>query len=139
MTAQRFVRRERIRFAHCDPAGIVFYPQFFVLFNGLVEDWVGEALGVPFATLIGERRIGLPTVGLQCDFKAVCRMGDELELALSVTRVGRSSIGLQFEGKVGGTPCVAATSTLVTTDLDTHRPIPVPDDLRRALQAFQNP
>ena len=27
-----------IRFAHCDPAGIVFHPNFFVLFNGLTED-----------------------------------------------------------------------------------------------------
>ena len=32
------VRERRIRFSDCDPAGIVFYPQYFVMFNGLVEE-----------------------------------------------------------------------------------------------------
>ena len=45
----RFERRRRIRFGQCDPAGIVFYPQYFVLFNALVEDWVSDALGSPYA------------------------------------------------------------------------------------------
>ena len=38
-----------IRFHHCDPAGIVFYPQYFVLFNELVEDWFNAGLKVDFA------------------------------------------------------------------------------------------
>jgi hypothetical protein len=28
-----------VRFSHCDPAGIIFYPHYFVMFNGLVG-WV---------------------------------------------------------------------------------------------------
>ena len=39
--APSYFERERlVRFSDCDPAGIVFYPQYFVMFNGLVEDWV---------------------------------------------------------------------------------------------------
>ncbi len=34
-----------IRFHHCDPAGIVFYPRYFVLFHELYEDWFAEGLG----------------------------------------------------------------------------------------------
>ncbi len=30
-----FSRERLIRFSDCDPAGIVFYPQYFVMFNGL--------------------------------------------------------------------------------------------------------
>ena len=37
-----------IRFAHCDPAGIVFHPNFFVLFNGLTEDWFREGMQEPW-------------------------------------------------------------------------------------------
>jgi hypothetical protein len=55
-------RRERvIRFSDCDPAGIVFYPQYFVMFNGLLEDWFSDDLGVGFDALVLERRIGVPT------------------------------------------------------------------------------
>ena len=37
-----------IRFHHCDPAGIIFYPQYFVLFNELIEDWFTRGLGISF-------------------------------------------------------------------------------------------
>jgi DNA-binding MarR family transcriptional regulator len=40
-----FRRPRLIRFSDCDPAGIVFYPQYFVMLNGLVEDWVNEGWG----------------------------------------------------------------------------------------------
>ena len=46
-----FVSDKQIRFHHCDPAGIVFYPQYFVLMNELVEDWFDRRLCVPFAEL----------------------------------------------------------------------------------------
>ena len=76
VTAARFERVYAIRFSHCDPAGIVFYPQYLVLFNHLVEDWFTEGLGVDYARMLGARRIGLPIVRLECDFRAISRMGD---------------------------------------------------------------
>ena len=51
-TVHAFERPLRIRFAHCDPAGIVFFPQYLVMVNNLVEDWVDDALGVPYAELL---------------------------------------------------------------------------------------
>ena len=37
-----FKSQKLIRFQHCDPAGIVFYPQYFVLFHELIEDWFND-------------------------------------------------------------------------------------------------
>ncbi|CAN5514740.1 acyl-CoA thioesterase [soil metagenome] len=135
----RFERESPIRFAHCDPAGIVFFPQYLVMFNGLVEDWVTEGLGVPYASLIGVRLIGLPTVGLQCDFSAISRMGERVTLGLSVARLGHSSIHLQLACRCGSEERVHAKQVLVTTDLRTHRSIPVPPDLREAMAGFLLP
>ncbi len=74
-------RRERlIRFSDCDPAGIVFYPQYFVMFNGLVEDWVtddADGLGIGYRALVIERRIGLPTVRVEAEFTAVSMQSKE--------------------------------------------------------------
>ncbi len=50
----------RIRFSHCDPAGIVFFPQYLVMTNALVEDWFNEGLQIDYAQMIAQRRIGLP-------------------------------------------------------------------------------
>lgn len=124
----------RIRFSHCDPAGIVFFPQYLVLFNQVVEDWFTDGLGVPYATLIGSRRIGLPIVRLECDFRAISRMGDAVVMTVAVERVGGKSLQLHMQclAPDGGVR-VAARKVLVFTDLDSHQAIAMPEDVRQAL------
>lgn len=132
-----FEKTERVRFGHCDPAGIVYYPRYFEMLNGLVEDWFTEGLGINYAKLLGVRRVGLPTVHLAVDFQRISRMGDLLSQRLTLSRLGRSSLGLdvQFSGDDGIR--LALTQVLVCTSLDTHKPIAWPDDLRAALQKSQ--
>jgi 4-hydroxybenzoyl-CoA thioesterase len=146
----------RVRFADCDPAGIVFFPQYLVMLNTLHEQWFDEALDVPYATLIGARRTGMPTVRLEVDFTAISRHGDDLVLSLGVTRLGRSSLELaaEFFGRrsppgahdVDAGPAeddrelrLRARQVLVCTSLDTHRPQPFPSDLRAALERYAPP
>ena len=131
-----FERPLRIRFAHCDPAGIVFFPQYLVMVNNLVEDWVSEGLGVPYAELIGHRRTGLPTVSLNCEFTAVSRMGEDVTMGLSVEQVGTKSITLQHGCRRGDELRMRVRQVLVFTSLDTHRAIDIPADLRAALERF---
>jgi len=132
-----FQRERLIRFSDCDPAGIVFYPQYFVMFNGLVEDWVEEGLGVGFRQLLMERRIGLPTVRLEADFRAVSRMGDRVLLSLQVQRLGSKSIRLssQCTSANDGELRMQMRQVLVTTSLESHQAIEVPADLRAAIEA----
>ena len=134
MTAFRSQRV--IRFSDCDPAGIVFYPQYFVMFNGLVEDWFDGPLGIGWRQLLGERRIGLPTVRLEADFKAVSRMGDRVVLSLAVERLGERSLTLDLacHGSGDGALRMRARQVLVTTSLATDRAIPLPSDLRSAIE-----
>ena len=134
-----FVRERRIRFSDCDPAGIVFYPQYFVMFNGLVEDWVNEGLGLSYHGFVAERRIGLPTVHLDADFKAVSPLGDLVALQLSVEKLGRTSLTLQVQcaGRDHGDVRIAMHQVIVTTSLDTHRAIEIPADLRAAIERFK--
>jgi 4-hydroxybenzoyl-CoA thioesterase len=135
-TVHRFERPLRIRFAHCDPAGIVFFPQYLVMINNLVEDWVTDALGVPYAELLGRRRTGMPTVSLHCEFTAVSRMGDDVQLGLSVERLGGKSITLRIGCRCGDEQRMVIQQVLVFTSLDTHRAIDIPADLRSAIERF---
>ena len=132
--AALFQRERVIRFSECDPAGIVFYPQYFVMFNDVLEDWFSDELGVGFDALVVERRIGVPTVRLEVDFSAVSRMGDEVVLSLAIERLGRRSLtlALRCESREGELR-MAARQVLVTTSLDTHRAIDIPADIRAAI------
>ncbi|RQO63743.1 acyl-CoA thioesterase [Variovorax sp. KBW07] len=130
-----FQRPRLIRFSDCDPAGIVFYPQYFVMLNGLVEDWVNEGLRLSYHGLVAQRRIGLPTVKLEADFRAVSRMGDQVTLGLAVQRLGSRSMSLAlrcFE-PVSGEVRMEVKQVLVTTSLETHRAVAIPGDMRAAI------
>jgi len=132
-----YERRERVRFGHCDPAGIVFYPRYFEMLNAVVEDWISEGLGVSYAELLGPRRVGLPTVSLKTDFKRVSRMGDELVQRIAIRRLGRSSLTLDVEFAGPDGLRVTFEQVLVCTSLQTHRPQEFPADLRAALERAQ--
>jgi 4-hydroxybenzoyl-CoA thioesterase len=133
----RFERVQRIRFAHCDPAGIVFYPQYFVLAQNHIEDWFTDGLGIDYADLVGRRRVGLPTVSLQTEFTAVSRMGDAVTLSLAVERLGGSSLTLALDVRGADGPRVKLRKVIVCTRLDTHRAQAWPDDVRAAIETFR--
>ena len=77
-----FVHEQLIRFSHCDPAGIVYFPRFFDLAHAVMEDWLADGVGQGLPVLIGQRRIGTPTVSIQCDFAKTLRIGDTLRFEL---------------------------------------------------------
>jgi len=126
----------RIRFSDCDPAGIVFFPQYFVRLNGLVEDWVTDGLGISYAELIGRRRIGMPTVNLQTDFCSITRMGDVVTFGLEVEKLGSRSLVLLLDCKSDSEERLRARQVIVTTSLEAHRATAIPPDLYAAVERF---
>jgi 4-hydroxybenzoyl-CoA thioesterase len=132
----RFEATRVLRFGDCDPAGIAYYPRYFDLLNGVVEDW-WISMGVPWKVLFGERRIGLPTVRFAVDFRAPAFLEDELRFTLSIKRIGSKSVELDHVVQRGATTLWQCAQTLVVTSLDSHRSIAWPDDLRAALVSFQ--
>jgi 4-hydroxybenzoyl-CoA thioesterase len=131
-----FERDKLIRFHHCDPAGIVFYPQYFVLFNELVEDWFNEGLETDFAALHARDRLGVPMARVECEFLSPSKIGETLRLRLAVKRLGNSSFVLAVEGGAEGTVRVRATLTLVMASLDTFKAVVIPEPLRARMQHF---
>lgn len=139
MTDQRTARFEqqlRVPFSMCDPAGIMFFPQYFLLFQNLVELWITERLGISYADLLGPRHVGLPSVRWESDFRVISRMGDQITLGLEVERLGAKSLTLRFEVRGNETVRVEARQVIVCTSLTTHTSAPFPDDLRTAMESF---
>lgn len=112
-----FERKKLIRFHHCDPAGIVFYPQYLVLCNELVEDWFDEGIGINFYTLHAELRRGVPMRHMEADFLAPSMHGDELNFSLAVERIGGSSMTLAIAAEKDGKERFTARQTVVWADL----------------------
>jgi len=125
-----------IRFHHCDPAGIVFYPQYFVLFHELVEDWFNRGLGIDYADFISKERRGLPTAHIDCDFRAPSKIGETVQMRLGVRRVGTSSLTLAVSVHMGEEVRVTANQVLVLISLEDGRVLPIPPSLRKRFERF---
>ncbi|MEW5675363.1 acyl-CoA thioesterase [Flavobacterium enshiense] len=98
-----FIKTEKIRFQHIDFAGIVFYPRFLEMLNGLVEDWFEEALHRPFSKM--HETNGIPTVDLKVQFKKAARLGEVITKELWVKELRSSSLlcGFLFKCPQGDT------------------------------------
>jgi len=128
----RFRTQRKVRFADCDPARIAFYPRYFEMLNGIVEDWF-EAMGWGFGEMHLKRGIGIPTRRLEADFLKPSFLGDLLDLELSVVRVGRTSVDLHTRFLCGEEVRWTVNQTLVLVDMKTLAATPWPEDLRGKL------
>ncbi len=133
----KFTTQIAIRFAHCDPAGIVFYPRYFEMINSVVEDWCAEGLGVSFHEMHIRRGIGLPTVHIETDFVKASELGETLLVELSVVKLGSSSaeIHLLFSGPQQDLR-LKARLVLVMMDLKLRKAIALPDELRDGMKKY---
>ena len=138
-TPAPFETDKLIRFHHCDPAGIVFYPQYFVLFNELVEDWFNGGLGIDFGDFHAIDRLGVPMAHIECDFLSPSKVGEVLRFRLAVKKIGNSSLTLAVDARAGDEVRVRATLVVVLASLDAHRPVSFPPQLREKLMRFETP
>lgn len=106
-----------LRFAHCDAAGIAYYPRYFELCDAAIEDWTAAVLGIDRRTMHLDMKLGLPTVSLHAEFSKPSRLGDLLDFTVRVTRVGRSSVDLAVDIDCAGESRFSVRYTQVLTDL----------------------
>lgn len=135
-----FRNQVRVRFKHCDAAGIVFYPRYFEMLNDFVEDWCADALDWPFEAMHGAGHAGIPTAELQCRFVAPSRLGELLTRELRVAHIGCSSfaVDIRFAGPDDDTRMTIA-QRLVCVETRTMTSQPLPDAVRTAMERYLAP
>ena len=84
-------RALRIEWGQCDPAGIIFYPQYLIIFD-TSTGWLFERTGLsPSAMRKKYGIVGMPVVEVGARFVMPCRFDDEIVVESEVSEWGRSS------------------------------------------------
>ncbi len=131
-----FTRTVPIRFSHCDPASIVYFPHYFDMFNGLIEDWYTEQLGVDYANLILNDRHGFPFVHIETDFKRPSRMGEHLDLTLLLMKIGFSSLSVVIVGHLAGIERLRSRLVTAMMSLETQQKVELPHLLHYKFESY---
>lgn len=130
----------KVCFSDIDYAGIVYYPRFLHYFHVALEEFFGAELGMDYPRVLVEHRIGFPTVHLETDFSAPLNYGDEVDVEVTVQRIGRTSVTWGYKVFKSDEPVkviVQGHNITVTVNLDTFEKLEIPDWLRQKLDEYR--
>jgi acyl-CoA thioesterase FadM len=127
-----------ILFGDCDPGGVVYSPRVahFVVEAGLA--FLSHALEGPAARRLFSMNILPPARALSIEFLHPMVWDETIEIEVSVERVGEHSFALLIAASnAEGNKTFRASVTQVTISPETKRPVPLPSELRAALERTQ--
>jgi 4-hydroxybenzoyl-CoA thioesterase len=89
-------RKTRIEWCDCDPAGIIFYPRYFEIFDTSTTVLLERALGMnKIDYLKAYDFAGHPLVQSRARFRVPTRFGDEVDIETTLVGIGRSSFKIE--------------------------------------------
>jgi 4-hydroxybenzoyl-CoA thioesterase len=120
----------RIRWGDCDPAGIIFYPRYFEIFDNAIATLFERALGITKHEMFAAYEFaGWPLVRTHARFLKPTRFGDDVEVETGV-KFGRSSFELTHRITLKGELCVECEEKRVWIVRDAENRIkshPIPE------------
>jgi YbgC/YbaW family acyl-CoA thioester hydrolase len=128
-----FVHRLRVRWAEVDAQQVVFNGHYLTYADvAVTEFWRSVGLPYPdaFRHLGGDLFVRKQTLA----YDAPARLDDWLDVAMRCTRIGRSSITLDWRISSQGRALVHGETVYVYTALADGRPTACPEPLRRQIE-----
>ena len=120
----------QVRFGHVDPAGIVYFPRIYDYLHDVFEELWEKHVGQRYYHLLLEKKVGFPLVHSSVDFKSPLRFGDRPLVNVTCFKLGRTSLGLRYVFRLGETLCLEAKQVTACIDVDTMKPVAIPDAFR---------
>jgi acyl-CoA thioesterase FadM len=125
------VYRHRVRLAQTDAAGVVFFTEPLAIAHIAWEALLDE-LDQPVSRILDERRFALPIVEASTRLLRPVRVGDDVDVAVTLEKLGRSSVVVNHALSVAGTVVSQCRTVHVAVDAQ-GRTTPLPDDLAAGL------
>jgi acyl-CoA thioester hydrolase len=131
-----FSHRIRVRYAECDPQGVVFNAHYYAYFDLLITELWREAVGGYTAML--EAGADLSVVESGARFVASARFDDEIDLNATIARLGNTAMSTHIEvtRAVDEEKLVEGEIHHVFIDPATYTKRPIPDNIRAALEPY---
>jgi 4-hydroxybenzoyl-CoA thioesterase len=133
-----FRREVTIEWGDCDPAGIVYYPRYFAMFDASTAHMIAAATNLKKIELLAKyEAAGFPMVNTGAEFVQPARYGDIVVIESTITQVGRSSFSVAHRLFNNGQLAIKAVEKRVWVKHDAEgniRSAPLPDAVAAALR-----
>ena len=119
-----------IHFDDCDPAGIVFFANYFKLAHRAIEEFLPQ-IGIEWDDWFNNSEYGVPLVNASSDFKQPMFQGKKYLALVTPIRIGESSVSFQCEFKTqNGELCASVSTTHVFIDTKARKKTPIPQQIK---------
>jgi acyl-CoA thioester hydrolase len=131
----KYAALARVWFSDTDAQGIVYYGRYLPYFDHARTEYHRHLHGRPFAAPDAD----FVMRALQVEFHAPARFDDLLEAFVRIKRIGNTSMTYEFAAfrLPDERLMVTAELTVVLVDLEHRRPVPIPDQIREPVRAFE--
>jgi acyl-CoA thioester hydrolase len=131
-----FSHRIRVRYAECDPQGVVFNANYYAYFDLLITELWREAVGGYTAMI--DAGADLSVVESKARFMASARFDDEIDLNATIARLGNTAMSTHIEivRAADNARLVEGEIHHVFIDPATYTKRPIPGDIRAALEPY---
>ncbi|WP_372789633.1 acyl-CoA thioesterase [Paraconexibacter sp.] len=126
-----FVHRLRVRYHECDAQGVVFNANYVAYFDVTLTELWREAFGSYAAMYDSGVDLVVAEIGLR--YHAAAAFDDEIDVCLTITRLGVTGMTSSIEIRRGEDLLVAGFIRHVFVAVGTSEKVPIPDEVRASL------
>ena len=128
-----------IRFADTDANGHVFFANYQTFFDTAFLKFL-DHIGCSFDWFI-KNNMNFYYVEACTQFKSALTYGDGIAVSVTISKIGRTSFTIAFEGRQATSGRLAATGHIVAVVVDnvTETPVEIPEAFKKAVKAVQTP
>lgn len=123
--AEPFRHQTRIRFVDTDASGRIHYTSLFKFFEAAETE-----LFRTFEISYTGGTFNFPRVHAECDIRLPLLHDDLVDIEVSLTKLGTSSMRFDFRAIKDGDVAATGAVVMVCMDRASQRAIPIPDDLK---------
>ena len=133
--SSEFRMTRRVAFAETDLAGVLHFANY-LRYMEEIEHAFWRSAGMSVVVRDAERSISWPRVAVHCTYHAPAHFEDELELVLSLTKIGGRSLEFAVDFFRGSERLAEGRYTAVCCEMSggAFKTIAVPEEIRRVLE-----
>ena len=134
--AHSFRTTRRVEFVDTDMAGMAHFSNFFRWMEAAEVEFL-RALGLSVALEWEGQKISFPRVAASCDYRRPALFEEVIDIAVSVQKVGRTSVTYAFEFTKAGEVLARGQVSTVCCRVEPGRPpepMELPPPLREKLE-----
>ena len=126
--------RHRVDFSMIDIARIAYYPRLYGMAHLAFEELWMPVTGEDYTHWLYERKLGFPVRHIETEFHRPLHHGDTAVTELWVEAMGTTSLTFRYRmTNQDGRLIWTSRQVCVVVDIETLKPLAIPDDLREAL------